>query len=66
MLNAICSVLYIGCAVILFAAAFRMKCGGGYYEEAAKFADDYAEMRKRSKNGEMVMGIGKKNGNSEK
>ena len=60
MLNAICSVLYIGCAVILFAAAFRMKCGGGYYEEAAKFADDYAEMRKRSKNGEMVMGIGKK------
>lgn len=60
MLNVICSVLYIGCAAVLFTAAFRMKCGGGYYEDAAKFADDYAEMRKRSKNGEMVMRIGEK------
>ena len=51
MLNAICSVLYIGCAVILFAAAFRMKCGGGYYEEAAKFADDYAQAQQKRRNG---------------
>ncbi len=60
MLNLICSALYIGCAISLFVVAFRMKCEGGYYEDAAKFADDYAEMRQRSKNGEMVMGIGEK------
>ena len=26
-----------------------MKCDGGYYEEAAKFADDYAELKKRQR-----------------
>ena len=66
MLNAICSVLYIGCAVILFAAAFRMKCGGGYYEEAAKFADDYAEMRNAAKTAKWSWELERKNGNSEK
>ena len=34
-----------------------MKCDGGYYEEAAKFADDYAELKKRQRNGEMVFGM---------
>ena len=37
-----------------------MKCDGGYYEEAARFADDYAELKKRQKNGEMVFGLGGK------
>lgn len=30
------------------------------YEDAAKFADDYAEMRRRKVNGEMVMSMGEK------
>ena len=29
-------------------AAVRMKCDGGYYEEAAKFADDYARSEETS------------------
>lgn len=50
--NVICTLLYIlSTAGILFAAA-GMQCDGGYYEEAAKFADDYQAMRKRSKKGE--------------
>lgn len=37
-----------------------MKCDGGYYEEAAKFADDYAELKKRQKSGEFVTNTGTK------
>ena len=37
-----------------------MPCNGDYYEDAAKFADTYAEMIKRKKNGEMVMGLEEK------
>ncbi len=59
-LNMICSVLYIVMALGCIAAASRMKCDGGYYEEAAKFANDYAEIRKRQKDGELVTGIGAK------
>ena len=58
--NLVCTVLYLITAAVSVAAALRMKCDGGYYEEAAKFADDYAEIKKRQKNGEMVMGIGGK------
>lgn len=61
VLNVICSVLYLVTVAVFVAAAVRMKCDGGYYEEAAKFADDYAELKKRQKNGEMVFGMnGKK------
>ena len=35
-------------------------CNGDYYEDAAKFADTYAEMIRRKKNGEMVMGLEEK------
>lgn len=61
VLNVICTALYV--AIVLFAviAAVRMKCDGGYYEEAAKFADDYAELKKRQKSGELVWSMnGKK------
>lgn len=58
--NVVCSLLYIVTSAAIFLCAFYMKCEGGYYEDAAKFADDYAEMRKRSKEGEMVFGIGEK------
>ena len=61
VLNVICSVLYLAMVAVSVIAAVRMKCDGGYYEEAAKFADDYADLKKRQKNGEMVFGLsGKK------
>ncbi|HIZ80933.1 MAG TPA: putative ABC exporter domain-containing protein [Candidatus Mediterraneibacter pullistercoris] len=59
-LNIICTVLYLLMVLLSVAGAARMKCDGGYYEEAAKFADDYAELKKRQKNGEMVFGVGGK------
>ena len=46
--------------IAMAVVAVKMKCNGGYYEDAAKFADDYAEMKARKNNGEMVMSIGKK------
>lgn len=50
--NVICSILYLlSTAGILF-AAWKLPCQGGYYEEAAKFADDYQAMRNRNKKGE--------------
>ncbi len=60
MLNVIGSVLYLCSVLGMFIVAYRMKCDGGYYEEAAKFADDYAEMRKKKRNGELVTGVGGK------
>lgn len=59
-LNLVCTLLYVLTVALLLIVACRMKCEGGYYEDAAKFADNYAEMKKRSKNGEMVIGIEKK------
>ncbi len=59
-LNIAGAVLYFLTAAGLFLLAFRMKCEGGYYEDAAKFADSYAEMVRRKKNGEMVMGMEEK------
>lgn len=54
-LNVICSVLYFVFAIAMSLAAWRMKCRGGYYEDAAKFADDYAELKKRKASGEMIL-----------
>lgn len=59
-LNVVCSVLYLAAVIFSVTGAVRMQCDGGYYEEAAKFADDYAEIRTRQKNGEMVMGMNEK------
>nr|WP_294490719.1 putative ABC exporter domain-containing protein [uncultured Mediterraneibacter sp.] len=61
VINVVCTLLYLITVALSLLVALRMKCDGGYYEEAAKFADDYAELKKRQKNGEMVMGVsGKK------
>lgn len=60
VLNTICALLYVLLVVVSVSAAVRMKCDGGYYEEAAKFADDYAELKKRQKSGEMVWGLNEK------
>lgn len=59
-LNVVCSLLFLGVVGITFLAAWKMKCTGEYYEDAAKFADDYAEFYKRSKRGEMVFTVGQK------
>lgn len=59
-LNVICTAIYAMFTLFIVAAAFRMKCDGGYYEEAAKFADDYAELKKRQKSGELVTNAGGK------
>ncbi len=59
-LNVVCSVLYLCTVVLAIFSAVRMDCTGGYYEDAAKFADSYAEMKQRQKSGELVMGMEKK------
>lgn len=49
--------------ILVFAAVFaavKMKCMGGYYEEAAKFADDYVEFYNKNKKGEVTFRIGTK------
>lgn len=58
--NVICTILYVLTVAGMFLTAWKMKCEGGYFEDAAKFADDYAEMRRRKNSGEMVTGIGEK------
>ena len=61
VLNIVCSILYLAVVAVSVIAAVRMKCDGGYYEDAAKFADDYADIKNRQKNGEMVFSLsGKK------
>lgn len=59
-LNVICSVLYLCTVAGMFLVARCMRCEGAYYEDAAKFADDYAEMKQKKNSGEMVTGIGGK------
>lgn len=58
--NVICTACYITMVVLTFLIAFKMECTGGYYEDAAKFADDYAEARVRARHGESTFSIGKK------
>lgn len=58
--NVVCTILYVISAAALFLVAFKMECTGGYYEDAAKFADDYAEARVRAKQGEATFSIGRK------
>lgn len=60
MLNLIGSILYLVSVSGMFLIVRRMPCDGGYYEDAAKFADDYAEMRRKKTNGELVIGVGEK------
>ncbi|HJB00822.1 MAG TPA: putative ABC exporter domain-containing protein [Candidatus Mediterraneibacter merdavium] len=59
-LNIICAALYVVFVITAVAATLRMRCEGGYYEEAAKFADDYAELRQKKKTGDQDMSFGGK------
>lgn len=54
--NVIGSGLYIVSTLLLFIFAWKMPCDGGYYEEAAKFADEYQNLRKRKEKGEISTG----------
>lgn len=56
----ICAALYMIVVVTAVILAYKMKCSGGYYEEAAKFADDYVEFRSKKKKGEVALTIGKR------
>ena len=58
--NIIGTFLFILACTGMLLVAWRIRCTGAYYEDAAKFADDYAEVRKRSKKGESGLGFGKK------
>lgn len=59
LINVIGTILYGISAVIFLVLAYRMDCQGGFYEDAMKFADDYAEARAKSKKGEVAV-LGKK------
>ena len=59
-LNMVCTALYACTVAAAFLTARHMRCEGAYYEDAAKFADDYAEMKRKQSSGEMVTGIGEK------
>lgn len=52
--------LYLVLSVALITAALRMKCTGAFYEDAAKFAEDYEEAIQRRKQGGAPARIGKK------
>lgn len=57
--NVIVAVLYFISAAVIITYACRMKCSGKYYEDAMKFADDYAEARAKSQKGQIAV-VGKK------
>lgn len=60
VLNVICTILFCIFTVVMFILARRSKCVGEYYEDAAKFADDYAELKEKQNKGIMSTGLGKK------
>ncbi len=59
-LNLVCTVLFLVSTFGLFVLAYRAKCVGEYYEDAAKFADDYEELRANRKKGIAGASLGKK------
>lgn len=57
--NVICAVLYGITTLAMVAAAARMPCDGGYYEDAMTFAEDYQAALQKSKEGKVAF-VGKK------
>jgi hypothetical protein len=53
--NVVCTTLYVLSAFLLFILAYRMKCTGQYYEDAMKFADDYAVRVAKGKKGQVTL-----------
>lgn len=60
LLNVICALLFVVSTLILFVLAYRAKCVGEYFEDAAKFADDYQEMKLNKQKGIVTLSMGKK------
>lgn len=54
------AVLYLLAFCLTAAAAWRMKCAGGYYEDAIKFAEDYEEVLSSRRQGNVDRRLGKK------
>ncbi|HBA63668.1 MAG TPA: hypothetical protein DCZ20_07415 [Lachnospiraceae bacterium] len=52
------TVLFLITAAAVAFAAWKMENTGSYYEDAAKFADDYQEYRSRNKKGDATFQIG--------
>lgn len=52
--------LYCLTVCLAAVAAWRMKCAGGYYEDAMKFAEDYEEVLSSRRQGNMEKRLGKK------
>ena len=60
LLNVICALLFLASTLLLFWLAYRAKCVGEFYEDAAKFADDYQEMKLKKQKGIVTVSLGKK------
>ncbi len=54
------AVLYFCLLAVVVTAALRMKCTGAFYEDAAKFAEDYEEVLANQRQGGTRMRIGKR------
>lgn len=59
-LNVICTILYLCTVAGMFLIARNMRCEGAYYEDAAKFADDYAELKQKRNSGDAAAELGGK------
>lgn len=57
--NVICAALYGITTLLMAAAAVKMPCDGGYYEDAMTFAEDYQAALQKSKEGKLAV-VGKK------
>ena len=58
--NVVCSILYLVMLAAAVWAALHMRCAGGYYEDAMKFADDYEEVLASRRQGRTDVKFGKK------
>lgn len=59
-INMIGTILYLAAALGMALTAYKMRCTGEFYEDAAKFADDYAKMKARSRKGESSLKLKKR------
>lgn len=61
VVNVTGALLFLAATLIMLAAAVKMKCSGEYFEDAAKFAEEYQAKRKEAqKKGYASLGFGKK------
>lgn len=56
LINIICSLLFVVTVIGLLLNAYKMECTGKYFEEAADYAKEFSERRKKAKKGEVSYG----------